>query len=50
MIGTSVMKEVTTLNNKFYRIRKGERIISNNISIFMGVVSQKMVGKDTFAK
>ena len=25
MIGTSVMKELTTLNNKFYRIRKEER-------------------------
>ena len=25
MIGTSVMKELTTLNNKFYRVRRQER-------------------------
>ena len=25
MIGTSVMKKLTTLNNKFYRIKRGER-------------------------
>ena len=28
MIGTSVIKEITTLNNKLYRIRGEERIIS----------------------
>ena len=25
MIGTSVMRELTSLNNKFYRIRREER-------------------------
>ena len=37
MIGTSVMKELTTLNNKFFRMRRQERIISHDISIFMSV-------------
>ena len=37
MIGTSVMKELTTLNGKFYRSRRQERIISHDISVFISV-------------
>ena len=46
MMGISLMKELTKLNNKFYRIRREERIISHvhiilishvYISMFMSV-------------
>ena len=35
MIGTAIMRESTTLNNKFYRIRKRRKRIISNVHVIL---------------
>ena len=48
LIGTSVVKELTALNDKFYRIRRQEREQFHMTFQYLWV-SQQMVGKATLA-
>ena len=49
MIGTSVMRELTSLNNKFYRIRREERRHVHVILISHVYIWFQMVQKDTLS-